>query len=90
VVLADTFTWPAAVRAHREADVDVIAPSLDLHVSLHHDASASDWLQVVGRAPIATGGTIGTSMQVWTEAGRLSAMAGATLLCVPVPPHLAR
>jgi acyl-CoA thioesterase len=87
VVLADTFTWPAAVRAHRQAEVEVIAPSLDLHISLHHAASTSDWLQVYGLAPIATGGTIGTSMQVWTEDGRLSAMAGATLLCVPLPPQ---
>jgi acyl-CoA thioesterase II len=83
VVLADTFTWPAAVRAHRQADVEVIAPSLDLHVHLHHPAGHSDWLQVVGQAPIATGGTIGTSMRVWTEDGRLSAMASGTLLCVP-------
>ena len=34
-----------------------------------------DWLQVVGQAPIATSGTIGTSMRVWTEDGRLTAMA---------------
>jgi acyl-CoA thioesterase len=62
----------------------VIAPSLDLHVSLLHPAETSDWLQVEGQAPVATGGTIGTSMRVWTEDGRLTTLASAALLCVPM------
>lgn len=85
VVLADTFGWPAAVRGHREADVTVLGPSLDLHVSFHHPSSASTYLQVHAASPVASHGTIGFSTTVWNEDGQVTALGGGTLLCVPAP-----
>jgi acyl-CoA thioesterase II len=84
VILADTFTWPAAVQAHPPGR-GFIAPSLDLAVQLHHHAADSPWLLVWGVAPVAHRGTIGCTSQVWAEDGRLAAVAIGTCLCVPAP-----
>lgn len=83
VILADTFTWPAAARAHRN-DVGVVAPSLDLSVQLHHHVPDSRWLLVRGEAPVAHRGTIGGTSRVWAADGRLAALASGTCLCAPV------
>jgi acyl-CoA thioesterase II len=83
VILVDTFTWPAAMRAHAGA-VDVIAPSLDLNVQLLHDVADSPWLLAVGQAPVAHRGTIGCYGRVWSADGRLAAMGTGTCLCTPV------
>ncbi len=83
VILVDTFTWPAAVQAH--GPNEFIAPSLDLAVSLHHSVHDAEWLLVEGVAPVAHRGTIGCTGRVWTPDGRLAALGGGTLLCVPAP-----
>jgi acyl-CoA thioesterase len=83
VILADTFTWPAATRAHRPVQ-DLIAPSLDLMVQLHHHVADSPWLLVRGEAPVAHRGTIGCTTRVWSADGRLAAIGAGTCLCTPV------
>lgn len=83
VILVDTFTWPAATRAHA-GPLPFIAPSLDLNVQLLHDTSDSPWLLAVGQAPVAHRGTIGCYGRVWTADGRLAAMGTGTCLCTPV------
>jgi acyl-CoA thioesterase len=82
VILVDTFTWPAAVRAH-SGNLDFIAPSLDVNVQLLHDVPDSPWLLAVGQAPVAHRGTIGCFGRVWTPDGRLAAMGTGTCLCIP-------
>jgi acyl-CoA thioesterase-2 len=82
VILVDTFTWPAAVRAHR-GDIPFIAPSLDLNVQLLHHVPDSPWLLAVGQAPVAHRGTIGCYGRVWSADGRLAAMGTGTCLCIP-------
>ena len=84
VILADTFTWPAAVRAH-SGQLPWIAPSLDLAVQLHHDVSDSPWLLAWGEAPIGHRGTLGCTTKVWAADGRLAAVGTGTCLCVPAP-----
>jgi len=82
VILVDTFTWPAATRAHRPG-APYIAPSLDLNVQLLHHVADSPWLLAVGQAPVAHRGTIGCFGRVWSADGRLAAMGTGTCLCVP-------
>ncbi len=82
VILVDTFTWPAAVRAHA-GPLPYIAPSLDLNVQLLHDVPDSSWLLAVGEAPVAHRGTIGCYGRVWSTDGRLAAMGTGTCLCIP-------
>jgi acyl-CoA thioesterase II len=84
VILADTFTWPAATRAH-PPDNPYIAPSLDLAVQLHHDVSDSPWLLAWGVAPVGHRGTLGCTTNVWAADGRLAAIGTGTCLCVPAP-----
>ena len=83
VILVDTFTWPAATRAH-SGDLPYIAPSLDVNVQLLHHVSDSPWLLAVGQAPVAHRGTIGCFGRVWTPDGRLAAMGTGTCICTPV------
>jgi acyl-CoA thioesterase-2 len=83
VILVDTFTWPAAVRAHPPG-VPFTAPSLDLHVQLLHHVADSPWLLAEGIAPVAHAGTIGCAGRVWAADGRLAAMGTGTCLCLPL------
>ena len=82
LILIDTFTWPAAVRAHT-GQLPFIAPSLDLTVQFHHPIAGQPWLLARGEAPVAQRGTIGCAGRVWSADGRLAALGTGTLLCVP-------
>jgi acyl-CoA thioesterase II len=84
-IMVDTFTWPAAVRAHT-GELPWIAPSLDLAVRFHRPASSSPHLLAVGTAPVAEAGLIGCQVSVWSEAGRLLASGGQQMLCRPAAP----
>jgi len=83
VILVDTFTWPAATRAH-SGELPFIAPSLDVNVQLLHHVPDSPWLLAVGQAPVAHRGTIGCYGRVWAADGRLAAMGTGTCICTPV------
>jgi acyl-CoA thioesterase len=84
VVLLDTMSWPAAVQAHPFPS-PYLAPSLDVSVQFHRPAPRSAWLLCDTRAPVATGGLIGSQAQVWSEDGRLVASGASQLLCRPNP-----
>jgi acyl-CoA thioesterase len=84
LILVDTFTWPAAVRAHTGM-LPWMAPSLDLAVQFHHDPADQEWLLVKGTAPVAQRGTIGCENHVWASDGRLIASGSGSLLCTPAP-----
>lgn len=85
LILVDTLTWPAAVRAHA-GELAWIAPSLDLTVQFHHAAPTEEWLLVEGFAPVAQRGTIGCANSVWARDGRLVATGGGSLLFTPTRP----
>lgn len=86
LILMDTWAWPAAVGGLATAEQGrFLAPNLDVTARLHNDASGSEWLLIDARAPIATGGLIGTDVAVWTQHGYLAASGGAQLLCRPGP-----
>lgn len=85
-VLVDTFQWPAATRAYTADALRHMAPSIDLACRFHRGVSASEWLLVEARSPVAAGGLVGGSAAVWDEAGRLVASGGQQMLCRPAPP----
>lgn len=86
LVLLDTWPWAAAATGLRQEERGrYLAPNLDVTARFHQPAAPSDWLLIDARAPIASGGLIGTEAQVWTEDGRLAASGGAQLFCRPGP-----
>lgn len=85
-VLVDTFQWPAAVRGHDGATLSYVAPSLDLTCYFHQDASASEWLLVEARSPVAGEGLVAGTSRVWDESGRLVASGSQQMLCRPIRP----
>lgn len=82
VLLIDTLCWPAAWLLHGKEQF--IAPSLDLTVWFHQ-APVSEWLLADALAPVARGGLVAGSCQVWNEQRELVATGGSQLLCVPAP-----
>lgn len=84
LVLLDTMSWPAAVRAH-PWPLPWMAPSLDLAVQFHRAAPQSEWLLVEAVAPVAEDGLIGFRANVWSDDGRLLGSGSGQLLCRPVP-----
>lgn len=84
VVLIDTMSWPAATRAH-PFPMRYLAPSLDVSVQFHRVDPRSEWLLCDSRAPLATGGLIGTQAQVWSQSGHLLTTGITQLLCRPNP-----
>jgi acyl-CoA thioesterase II len=85
LILIDTLSWPAACRAHYEAENPWVAPSLDVAVRFHRAPPYSEWLLIEGSADVATEGLIGFHNRAWDEAGRLVASGGGQLLCRPRP-----
>ena len=69
LVLLDTLSWPAAVRAHGPEVNGWIAPSLDVNVQFHRLAPASEWLLAEGWSGVATEGIVGFRSRVWSDGG---------------------
>lgn len=84
VVLLDTMSWPAACQMHT-FPTPYVAPSLDVSVQFHRRAPLSEWLLCDTRAPLATGGLIGSQAQVWSADGQLVATGISQLFCRPNP-----
>lgn len=82
LILLDTFGWPAVYERYRGAGYT--APNLDLSVSFHRSAAASEWLLIDHECPIADDGLLGVSGRVWGEDGRLLATGIAQLCCIPL------
>ena len=83
LILLDTFGWPAVWMKHRGADF--VAPNLDTAVWFHRPRSASEWLLVDHRSPVAGDGLIGVNGRVWDIEGNLVASGGAQLYSIPRP-----
>jgi len=81
VVLVDTLSWPAAVRAHQPSEFT--APSLDVMVWFHRAVPDEPWLLAEHVSPVGHGGLIGTHGRVWARGGRLVASGGSQLFCIP-------
>lgn len=87
LIAVDTFQWPAASRGHAADTLRHIAPSLDLACRFHRPDAArrAPWLLVEARSPVAAGGLVGGTADVWDEAGTLLASGGQQMLCRPGP-----
>ena len=72
IVLADTVSWPSAVRAHKPP-LYWMAPSLDLNVQFHRFRPDVDWLLMYGRADVSTEGLFAFRGEVWTDDNTLLA-----------------
>ncbi len=82
LILLDTFGWPAVYERHK--GTDFTAPNLDISVSFHRSAAASEWLLIDHECPIADDGLLGVSGRVWSEDGSLLATGIAQLCCIPL------
>ena len=77
--MIDTLLWPAHWR-RSAAELDYLAPSLDVTAWFHAPSGDADWLLVEARAGRAHGGLIHGLGRVWTRDGRLVATGGSNLL----------
>lgn len=79
----DTMGWPAASQAHaHEGPFEVVAVTVDLSVRFHRPAD-DEWLLAEATAPLAAGGLVVATGQVWDRAGALLASGSQTMLCRP-------
>jgi acyl-CoA thioesterase-2 len=85
VLLADLPSWPSGSRPHAWKQPAMIAPTLDLQVSLLDLVPAEDWLLVEGTTPVADDGLMAFTSRLYSTAGRLVATGGGQCLCRPVP-----
>ena len=63
------------------------APNLDVTAWFHRAAPESEFLLGDHTSPVAEGGLMGTTAQVWSQDRRLLASGGAQLLCIPARPE---
>ena len=85
-LLADIIGWPSANRAvPPEEDGRFIAPNVDVSVVFHQPMAATEYLVLHGEAPLATGGFVGGTAQVWSDDGRLLASSVQQMMCRPGP-----
>ncbi|MHB8329738.1 MAG: thioesterase family protein [Acidimicrobiales bacterium] len=86
-IVLDTFSWPAATRAHAGGTLAHIAPSLDLACRFHRmtEAATAEWLLVDSRSPVGAEGLVGGTASVWDAHGRLLASGGQQMLARPGP-----
>ena len=82
LILVDLDSWPSATLAH-VGDLEHYAPTIELAVRFVGSCSGSPWLYSAASAPVAAGGLIAASGEIWTRDGRLVALGGSTLLCRP-------
>jgi acyl-CoA thioesterase-2 len=73
LILLDISGFSAAAM-HHGTDASFIAPSLDLHVSFHHDSRDAPWLLMDSHSPLSIDGVLAWRGALWTEDGRIAAM----------------
>jgi acyl-CoA thioesterase len=85
VILVDTMAWlagakprPPSTRAYQAVNLDVVA-------WFYETAPESRSLLCDCDAPLATGGLVAGRGRIWSEDGRLVAVGGPQLLCMPMP-----
>lgn len=90
VLLFDLAPWPAALAVHQGRTMSHIAPTLDLTIQFQSELqSPADWLLIESTSPSAGGGLYGAHGALWSERGKLVAIAAAQGFCVAVPPYAA-
>lgn len=82
LILVDLDSWPAAVLAHT-GELDHYAPTIELAVRFMSPIADQPWLLSRACAPVASGGLIAATGEIWSEDRRLVALGGSTLLCRP-------
>jgi acyl-CoA thioesterase-2 len=83
LVPIDTYGWPAAHRAHAYKDpLPAIAVTVDLSARFHQPTE-DEWLLVEVVSPIAAGGLVAATGQLWDRSGALLASGDQTMLCRP-------
>jgi acyl-CoA thioesterase II len=89
VVFADLRAFgPVAYHAGvAPARVPYYAPNMDLTVQFCRDASDCGWVFGAAHALSASGGTITTRIELWSEQRALLAVASSTLMWAPHPFH---
>jgi len=83
VILMDTFAWPAGANPHPRNTRQYQGINLDVVAWFYEAAPDSPWLLCDYESPLATGGLVAGRGNVWAEDGRLIAMGGAQVLCIP-------
>ncbi len=82
LILIDLDSWPSACRAHL-GDLDHFAPTIEVTARFIGSTADEPWLLSEAAAPVATGGLVGATGQIWTRDRQLVALGGSTLLCRP-------
>lgn len=82
LVLMDTMARPAASQPHPASDFQ--APNLDVTCWFHQPGHDSPYLLCDYDSPIAKMALMGANGRVWSQDGRLLAVGGAQLLCIPI------
>lgn len=73
VILLDVSGFSAAAMYHG-VDAPFTAPSLDLHVSFHHNVQDAEWLLMDSHSPLSINGVLTWQGALWTADGRLAAL----------------
>ena len=82
LILIDLDSWPSACRAHL-GDLEHFAPTIEVTARFIGSTADEPWLLSEASAPVATGGLIAGTGQIWTRDRQLVALGGSTLLCRP-------
>jgi acyl-CoA thioesterase-2 len=83
VILMDTFAWPAGAGPHRGPGRTYQGVNMDVVAWFYEPSPDSEWLLCDYESPIATSGLVAGQGRVWSEEGRLIALGGAQVLCLP-------
>jgi acyl-CoA thioesterase II len=75
VIVLDVSSYMAASNRHGGGQIPYFAPSLDINVAFHLDATTSEWLLIDTHAPISSGGLFCWRGHVWTSSGAIVASA---------------
>lgn len=78
VIMIDCIQLPAVLRGLRRRRI--AAPSLDLYVAFHQEASDQEWLWHEARGTAASGGLLGGQAWIWSQDGRLLASGAQQML----------
>jgi acyl-CoA thioesterase II len=83
VVLMDTFAWPAGANPHPRNTREYQGVNLDVVAWFCDAGQDAPWLLCDYESPLARAGLVAGHGRVWSEDGRLLAMGGAQILCLP-------
>ena len=82
LILIDLDAWPSATRPHL-GELDHFAPTIELTARFIGSTAHEPWLLSEASAPVATGGLVAGTGNIWNSNRQLVATGGSTLLCRP-------